>query len=280
MKSKLWSALASLVLVLPFTGIAQDAGTNAAPAIPEEARKHFVMGGTMFKEAKGAEDFTLAAKQFTQAADLVPQWPEARYNLALAEEAAGDYTGALADLKRYQAFKLTDAEARTVQDKIYAVEAKQQMAQTDGAKKKDQETKTDSGVLLNGIWRCTESDRIDPGYSEQHSHGKLYPAYYAVHYKIVAQDQGVTITEIDEVNAEPSPGHYSDGKTHYHYNAGFQDTTHASLSGDVLNWSPNQNRIAVTQYKGLISDNFKIINWSATGDDNITFRMKWEKTDE
>jgi hypothetical protein len=47
--------------------------------------------------------------------------------LALAEKAAGDYYGAMADLKLYQQFKLTDAEARTVQDKIYAIEAKQKM---------------------------------------------------------------------------------------------------------------------------------------------------------
>ena len=64
---------------------AEDTNSVTVPAIPEEARKHFVMGGTMFKEANGADDFSLAAKQFIQAAELAPQRPEARYNLAMAE---------------------------------------------------------------------------------------------------------------------------------------------------------------------------------------------------
>ena len=42
--------LTLLISSLPL--FAQDTGTNAAPQIPEEARKHFVMGETMFKEAK------------------------------------------------------------------------------------------------------------------------------------------------------------------------------------------------------------------------------------
>jgi tetratricopeptide (TPR) repeat protein len=113
---------------------AQTAVTAPA-AIPEEARKHFVMGETMFKEAKSADNFSQAAKEFTEAARLAPQWPEARYNLALAKEAAGDYAGAIVDLKLYQQFKLSDAEARTVQDRIYAIEAKQQLKMSDATAK-------------------------------------------------------------------------------------------------------------------------------------------------
>ena len=136
MKIKTLIALALLISSLPL--FAQDTGTNAVttpPPIPEEARKHFVMGETMFKDAKSADNFTLAAGEFKQAADLAPQWPDARYNLALAKEAAGDYAGAMADLKLYQQFKLSDTEARTVQDKIYAIEAKQQMKTSDAAAK-------------------------------------------------------------------------------------------------------------------------------------------------
>jgi hypothetical protein len=60
---------------------------------------------------------------------------QARYNLALARESAGDYSGAMADLKLYQQFKLSETEARTVQDKIYALEARQQKTVTDAAAK-------------------------------------------------------------------------------------------------------------------------------------------------
>jgi len=109
----------------------QAVAMEKSPPIPEEARKHFVMGTTLFKDAKTAEDYLQVESEFKQATDLAPQWPEARYNLALAKEAAGDYSGAMDDLKLYQQFKLSDREARTVQDKIYALEAKQKKAEKD-----------------------------------------------------------------------------------------------------------------------------------------------------
>ena len=137
MKNYTLSALIWFLLLAPLL-FAQTAVTTIAP-IPEEARKHFVMGETMFKEAKSPETFSQAAGEFKEAARLAPQWPEARYNLALAKEAAGDYSSAMADLKIYQQFKLSESEARTVQDKIYALEAKaglaakKQAAAQDGA---------------------------------------------------------------------------------------------------------------------------------------------------
>jgi len=97
---------------------------TGASTIPEDARKHFIMGATLFKGAKSTADFGEAEREFKQATRLASQWPDARYNLALAKEAAGDYSGAMADLKVYQQFKLSESDARTVQDKIYALEAK------------------------------------------------------------------------------------------------------------------------------------------------------------
>ncbi len=125
MKKNVLLILASFLLLAPSL-CAQT--TTTPPPIPEEARRHFVMGETMFKEAKAPGDFVLAEGEFKQATDLAPQWPDACYNLALAKEAAGDFPGAMADLKLYQQFKLNDAEARTAQDKMYALEAKQKMA--------------------------------------------------------------------------------------------------------------------------------------------------------
>ncbi len=112
-----------IFLSLPM--FAQDTATTPPP-IPEEARKHFVMGETLFKDAKTADDFVQAEREFKQAAELAPQFPPARYNLALVKESAGDYSGAMADLKLYLAFKLPVDEARVAQDKIYVLEAKQQ----------------------------------------------------------------------------------------------------------------------------------------------------------
>ncbi len=99
---------------------------NALPPIPEEARKHFIMAATMFTNATDVAERAQAAGEFDQAVKLAPWWPDARYDLAMVKEAAGDFPGAMADLKLYQAFKLSETEARTVQDKIYVLEAKQQ----------------------------------------------------------------------------------------------------------------------------------------------------------
>jgi hypothetical protein len=99
------------------------------PPIPEEARKHFVRGGTLLKAAKFPDDFKEVIDEFTQATHLAPWWPNARYNLAVAQEAAGDYIIALNNLKLYQLFKLTEDEARVAQDKIYAVEAEKEKAE-------------------------------------------------------------------------------------------------------------------------------------------------------
>lgn len=102
------------------------AAMEQPPPIPEEARRHFVRGGTLFKDAKTADDLSQAADEFKKATHLAPWWPEARYNYALVLEAAGQYALAINALYLYRAFKLPDAEARAVQDKIYALEAKQE----------------------------------------------------------------------------------------------------------------------------------------------------------
>jgi len=159
MKNYLFVILTSFILLTPSL-FAQ----TPAP-IPEEARKHFVMGTTLFKDAKTADDFAQVVAEFKQSTDLAPQWPDARYNLALAKEAAGDYSGAMEDLKLYQKFKLSESEARTVQDKIYALEAKaeaaakkqaadHQAAAAEEQKKKDHQDKLG---FLEGTWVRTNT---------------------------------------------------------------------------------------------------------------------------
>jgi hypothetical protein len=136
---------------------------SATPPIPEEARRHFVIGTTLFKDAKTPDVYAQVESQFKQAADLAPQWPNARYNLALSKEAAGDYSGAMADLKVYQQFKLSDEDARKVQDKIYVLEAKadeaakkvagqQQAAADEEQRKRDDQDKIG---FLAGTWNAS-----------------------------------------------------------------------------------------------------------------------------
>jgi len=98
------------------------------PPIPEEARRHFVRGTTLFRDAKSPDDYQQVLDEFGQAASLAPWWPEARYNFALALEAAGDYDKAIANIRLYLLFKLPETDARSAQDKIYALEAKQEKA--------------------------------------------------------------------------------------------------------------------------------------------------------
>lgn len=104
------------------------AAMEQLPPIPEEARRHFVRGTALFKDAKSPDDYKQVVDEFTQAVRIAPWWPDARYNRALAWEASGDYADAIAALKRYLLFKLSDSDARAAQDKIYALEAKQEKA--------------------------------------------------------------------------------------------------------------------------------------------------------
>jgi hypothetical protein len=163
MKTYVLLTLLCLSCLTP-TLVAQTKVT-APTTIPEEARKHFVMGTTMFNEAKKSDAFSQAATEFAEAARLAPQWSEARYDLALAKEAMGDYSGAMADLKLYQQFKLTDTEARTVQDKIYAIEAKQKMA-VDEANSPAAQLERFIQSLDGGIWMGEDEDvrAADPPY--------------------------------------------------------------------------------------------------------------------
>ena len=60
------------------------AAMDQLPPIPEEARRHYVSGTTLFKQAKSTDDIKQAADEFEQATRLAPWWPEARFNYALA----------------------------------------------------------------------------------------------------------------------------------------------------------------------------------------------------
>jgi len=106
--------------------IKMAAAMHSSPPVPEEARKHFVRGSTLFKGAKSPEDYGQVIDEFQQAVQLAPWWPEARYNWALAFEAAGSYADAIANLKLYLLFKLPEADARAAQDKVYALETMQE----------------------------------------------------------------------------------------------------------------------------------------------------------
>jgi hypothetical protein len=96
------------------------------PPIPEEAREHFARGAELARDAKSPDYMKTECIEFGRAVLLAPWWPEARYNLALTLEAMGEYPSAIANLKLYRLFKLSDANAREAQTRIYALERKQE----------------------------------------------------------------------------------------------------------------------------------------------------------
>jgi len=114
------------------------AAMKKLPPIPEEARKHFVRGSVLFKDAKNSDDFVQVKDEFKEAARIAPWWQDVYFNYALACEAAGKYDDAVRNLRLYMLFNLSDTEARTAQDKIYGIEARQEKAKQVAEKTQDE----------------------------------------------------------------------------------------------------------------------------------------------
>ncbi len=98
-----------------------------APAIPEEARKHFVEGTAIVKAAKNPAQQALAAQSFTEALKMAPWWGDAYYNLGVAQELAEKYDEAEKAFNFYLLSNPNATEKREVQDRIYALSAKRKL---------------------------------------------------------------------------------------------------------------------------------------------------------
>ncbi len=103
-------------------------GLKPAPAIPEEARKHFVEGTAIVKAAKNPAQQALAAQSFTEALKVAPWWGDAYYNLGVAQELAEKYDEAEQAFNFYLLSNPGATERREVQDRIYALSAKRKLA--------------------------------------------------------------------------------------------------------------------------------------------------------
>ncbi len=98
-----------------------------APAIPEEARKHFIEGTAIVKAAKNPAQQAMAAQSFTEALKVAPWWGDAYYNLGVAQELAEKYDEAEQAFNFYLLSKPGATEKREVQDRIYALSAKRKL---------------------------------------------------------------------------------------------------------------------------------------------------------
>ena len=106
--------------------LAQD--VKPGPVIPEEARRAFVEGNTIAKTAASPSGQTLAVQSFKEALKLAPWWGDAYYNLAAAQEFAGQLGDAKVSLRFYLLANPGEKDARDAQDRIYALEAKEKLA--------------------------------------------------------------------------------------------------------------------------------------------------------
>jgi hypothetical protein len=100
-----------------------------APAISEEANRAFVKGNVFQKDAKDSSGYELAIAAYREALRSAPWWGDAYFNLAVALESAGKFDEAIFSLRNYMASVAAgSAEHRDAQNKIYALEAKGEMA--------------------------------------------------------------------------------------------------------------------------------------------------------
>ena len=99
-----------------------------APAIPEEARRHYVMAKTLSDEAKKVEDFNDSIAEFRGALLVAPWWAEANRDFGLTLEAAQRYDEAITYIKLYTATNPGIERTRAAQDEIYKIEAKKKLA--------------------------------------------------------------------------------------------------------------------------------------------------------
>jgi tetratricopeptide (TPR) repeat protein len=122
------------------------AAAKPVPAVPAEARRPFVMAATYQKEAKTPADFGLAVDSYREALKLAPWWGDAYYNLSVALESAGKLPEAKRALELYLLSKPKDAEA--VQDRLFAMEAKEKLAAAQAEKaRRDPKGRWSNGTL-------------------------------------------------------------------------------------------------------------------------------------
>jgi len=101
---------------------------HPAPAITEEARRHYIVGKTLSDGAKKPEDFTDAIAEYRSALLAAPWWPEAIRDFALTLEAAERFDEAIAYVKLYMATNPGEERTRAAQDELYKIEARQKLA--------------------------------------------------------------------------------------------------------------------------------------------------------
>lgn len=100
--------------------VQQHRAAGGRPALSEEVRAHRVAAEEAVKEKR----FEDAVKEFGEALQLAPWWPQGHFNRALILAELGAYSAATRGMKRYLLLEPDAENRRQVQDKIYAWQAK------------------------------------------------------------------------------------------------------------------------------------------------------------
>jgi len=99
-----------------------------APAMPEDARMHFVRGVTLQKGSKDKYGYELAAGEYEKALLLAPWAGDVYFNYSVVLEQLEKFDGAIDAARLYGMASGSSETAREAQDRIYALEAKRQLA--------------------------------------------------------------------------------------------------------------------------------------------------------
>lgn len=113
-----------------------------APAIPEEAREHFVMAATFVEQAKDNSGYERAIEQYKAALLTAPWWADAYKKLAIIQKTAAHYEDAIASLRLY--LLTQPADARDAQDEIYKLKALGQATKEDESRKQQESQRRDA----------------------------------------------------------------------------------------------------------------------------------------
>ena len=117
------------LMILVFFLIAMP-GMVCAQAVPEEALRHKARGLAAVEMAKSLEEYDLAIKEFQEASQLAPDWPDPHYNLGLVLERAGKFREAVASFKEYLRLAPNAPDVAKIQEQIYKLEYKAEQTLT------------------------------------------------------------------------------------------------------------------------------------------------------
>jgi tetratricopeptide (TPR) repeat protein len=92
--------------------------------ISDEAKRYFDRGVAAVEMAKSPADYQSAIKEFEQAINLAPGWPDVYYNLGLVQEKAEKYGDAVISFRQYLKYAPTANDVETVKSLINKLEYK------------------------------------------------------------------------------------------------------------------------------------------------------------